>query len=95
VAALSFSTSPQSGRSHFSTCECLDRMLTVRRVETELHGFVDHCNGHRPHRLLGQPPPQPKGVMLTGLKYVDRSSVGRTDQAAGLIHRYCLVARRG
>ena len=39
--------------------ECLDRMLIVggRHLGAVVHDLVDHCNGHRPHRSLGQLPP--------------------------------------
>ena len=40
--------------------ECLDRMLVVNRrhLEAVLREYVDHYNRHRPHRSLGQLPPQ-------------------------------------
>jgi transposase InsO family protein len=36
--------------------ECLDRMLIVnqRHLEQVLAEYVDHFNGHRPHRSLDQ-----------------------------------------
>ena len=39
--------------------ECLDRMLIFgrRHLETVVHEYVEHYNGHRPHRSLGQQSP--------------------------------------
>jgi transposase InsO family protein len=39
--------------------ECLDRLLILgrRHLEAVLAEYVDHYNGHRPHRFLGQRPP--------------------------------------
>jgi transposase InsO family protein len=36
-------------------------MLIVNRrhLETVLREFIEHYNGHRPHRSIGQRPPQP------------------------------------
>jgi putative transposase len=41
--------------------EVLDRMLIVgcRQLRSVLAEYVDHYNGHRPHRALGQAPPAP------------------------------------
>ena len=40
--------------------ECLDRLLITgrRHLEAVLREYVDHYNGHRPHRSLGQQPPR-------------------------------------
>jgi putative transposase len=39
--------------------EVLDRMLVFggRQLQAVLAEYVDHGNGHRPHRALGQAPP--------------------------------------
>ena len=39
--------------------EVLDRMLILgcRQLRSVLAEYVDHYNGHRPHRALGQAPP--------------------------------------
>jgi len=70
--------------------ECLDRMLIFgrRHLEAVVHEYVEHYNGHRPHRSLGQLPPQPKGVAPAVLKKVDPSRFKRTDRIGGLIHEY-------
>ena len=74
--------------------ECLDRMLIFgrRHLETVVHEYVDHYNSHRPHRSLGQLPPQPKGVAPAEPKNVDPSRLQRTDRLGGVIHEYRLVA---
>ena len=42
----------------------LDRMLIFggRQLRSVLAEYVDHYNGHRPHRALGQAPPLRPGV---------------------------------
>ncbi|MGO8870374.1 MAG: integrase core domain-containing protein [Acidimicrobiales bacterium] len=74
--------------------ECLDRILILgrRHLEGVLKEFVDHYNSHRPHRSLGQLPPQPKDGAPAMLESVDASRLRRTDQLGGLIHEYHLVA---
>ena len=71
--------------------EVLDRMLVVggRQLQAVLAEYVDHYNGHRPHRALGQAPPlgpaEPP-VVLTSRRILRRDRVG------GLIHEYAQVA---
>jgi len=74
--------------------ECLDRMLIFgrRHLEAVVHEYIDHYNGHRPHRSLGQLPPQPKAVAPAVLKKVDPSRLKRTDRIGGVIHEYRLAA---
>jgi transposase InsO family protein len=76
---------------------CLDRILIFgrRHLEGVVHQYVEHYNSHRPHRSLGQLPPQPKVVAPPGLENVDPSRLERTDRIGGLIHEYRLVAWRG
>ena len=71
--------------------EVLDRMLVVggRQLQAVLAEYVDHHNGHRPHRALGQAPPlgpaEPP-VVLTS------RTILRRDRVGGLIHEYAQVA---
>ena len=74
--------------------ECLDRMLIFgrRHLESVVHEYVGHYNSHRPHRSLGQLPPQPKCIALAKSENVDPSRIQRTNRLAGLVHEYRLVA---
>jgi putative transposase len=71
--------------------EVLDRMLIVggRQLQAVLAEYVDHYNGHRPHRALGLAPPlgpaEPPVVLTT-------RRVLRRDRLGGLIHEYAQVA---
>jgi putative transposase len=71
--------------------ELLDRMLIVgcRQLRSVLAEYVDHYNGHRPHRALGQAPPlgpaEPPVIPPAG-------RVARRDRLGGLIHEYAQVA---
>jgi putative transposase len=74
--------------------ECLDRMLIFgrRHLKFVVHEYVEHYNGHRPHRSLGQLPPQQNGASPAALEKVDPSRLRRSDRIGGLIHEYHLVA---
>jgi transposase InsO family protein len=74
--------------------ECLDRMLIIgrRHLEAVVHEYVEHYNGHRPHRSLGQLPPTPKDRAPTKPKDVDPSRIQRANRLGGLIHEYRLIA---
>src|ERR1022692_106600 len=64
--------------------ECLDRMLIFgrRHLEAVVHEYVEHYDGHRPHRSLGQLPPQPKGVARQcSRRSILHDSSGRTGSA--------------
>jgi putative transposase len=71
--------------------EVLDRMLIFgcRQLRAVLAEYLDHYNGHRPHRALGQAPPlgpaEPPVVLPAG-------NVARRDRLGGLIHEYAQVA---
>ncbi|MGO8869957.1 MAG: integrase core domain-containing protein, partial [Acidimicrobiales bacterium] len=77
--------------------ECLDRMLIInrRQLEMVLLEFVDHYNGHRPHRSLRQLPPQPIDEAPGESEIAGPSRLRRADRLGGLIHEYRLVASRG
>lgn len=71
--------------------ELLDRMLIFgcRQLRWVLAEYVDHYNGHRPHRALEQAPPlrpaEPPVIPPAG-------RVARRDRLGGLIHGYAQVA---
>jgi len=73
--------------------ECLDRMLIFGRrpLEAVVHEYVDHYNGHRPHRALRQlapltcDPPAPVNDPI-------HTQLRRSDAVFGLIHEYRLAA---
>ena len=71
--------------------ECLDRMLITRErhLRLVLSEYVDHYNGHRPHRTLQQNPPAGRAhpsAEVTGMR------IRRRDRLGGLIHEYAQVA---
>jgi putative transposase len=74
--------------------ECVDRMLIVsrRHLEAVVREYVEHYNGHRPHRSLGQLPPSPEDIAPTKPKNVDPSRIQRANRLGGVIHEYRLVA---
>jgi putative transposase len=71
--------------------EVLDRMLILgcRQLRAVLAEYVDHYNGHRPHRALGQAPPLGSGEPPA---FVPAGRVVRRDRLGGLIHEYAKVA---
>jgi putative transposase len=74
--------------------ECLDWLLIVNRrhLEWALRVFIDHYNGHRPHRALNLTPPAPRRrtPRLALSPRTDR--VERRDRLGGLIREYGLAA---
>ncbi|SCF03176.1 Integrase core domain-containing protein [Micromonospora coriariae] len=70
--------------------ECTDRMLIAgeRHLSSVLTEYIKHYNGHRPHRSLGQRPPNPPPQV------VDLSSarVQRRPILGGLINEYSHAA---
>jgi len=71
--------------------ELLDRMLIVgcRQLRSVLAEYVDHDNGHRPHRALEQEPPLRPGVPVT---VAPPARIMRRDRLGGLIHEYAQAA---
>jgi transposase InsO family protein len=47
--------------------ECTDRLLIFneRHLRTVLSEYVQHYNGHRPHRALHQRPPDPRSEVIS------------------------------
>ena len=70
--------------------ECLDRLLIIgtRHLTAVLREYIDHYNGHRPHRALHQQPPA--GGTPPRSEAVIRPL--RRDPLGGLIHEYVQVA---
>jgi hypothetical protein len=73
--------------------ECLDWILIVGRSQLErvLQVYVEHYNGHRPHRGLGLVAPQPRSVLRVAVP-PDPLRVHRRDRLGGLIHEYSVAA---
>jgi putative transposase len=71
--------------------EVLDRMLILgcRQLRSVLAEYVDHDNGHRPHRALGQAPPRGPGEPIV---LAPAGRIVRRDRLDGLIHEYAQVA---
>jgi putative transposase len=70
--------------------ECTDRILIAgpRHLRHVLGEYVDHYNTHRPHRTLGQTPPDGRAAPAPP----DKLRVLRRDRIGGLIHEYSQVA---
>jgi len=71
--------------------QCLDHLLIVgpRHLGRVLSKFVEHYNGHRPHRALGLVAPEPR---CSETRPAGLGQIVRRDVLAGLIHEYDLVA---
>ncbi len=74
--------------------ECFDRILIFNRrhLGAVVHEYVEHYNRHRPHRSLGQQPPQPQDRASARPTNVDPSWLKRASRLGGVIHEYRLVA---
>lgn len=70
--------------------ECTDRMLIVgeRHLAAVLSEYVAHYNGHRPHRSLGQQPPNPAPHVVD----LNAARVQRRAILGGLINEYSQAA---
>jgi len=69
--------------------ECLDRILIVgeRHLRAVLTDFVDHYNSHRPHRSLGQRPPDGHDDAIRAGPAPD-ARIERKELLGGLINEY-------
>jgi hypothetical protein len=67
--------------------ECTDRLLVTgeRHLRVVLDEYVRHYNDHRPHRTLGQQPPNPPRAHTSR---VDTARVERRPILGGLINEY-------
>jgi putative transposase len=74
--------------------ECLDWLLIANRrhLERVLRTFIDHYNGHRPHRCLGLAAPDRATVVPLPSRPTKVSGVVRRDRLGGLIHEYRAAA---
>lgn len=74
--------------------ECLDWILIRgrRHLEHVLGVYVDHYNGHRPHRSLGLRPPRPEQPTLRLITPARQDAVQRRDRLGGLVHEYTRAA---
>lgn len=70
--------------------ECTDRLLIVneRHLATVLAEYTAHYNGHRPHRSLGQQPPNPAPHVVD----LNAARVHRRPILDGLINEYSQAA---
>lgn len=70
--------------------ECTDRMLTLgeRHLTKVLTEYTEHYNGHRPHRSLGQRPPNPPPQVVD----LNAARVQRRPILGGLINEYSQAA---
>jgi hypothetical protein len=74
--------------------ECLDWLLIInhKHLEHVLRVFVEHQNGHRPHRAHTLKPPDPRLPTLRLTPSPPPGHVERQDRLGGLIHEYQLAA---
>jgi putative transposase len=74
--------------------ECLDWLLILNRrhLERVLRVFIQHYNGHRPHRSLNFTPPDRQQPTLRPVRSPRPDDVERRDRLGGLIHEYSLAA---
>ena len=70
--------------------ECTDRILIVgeRHLTTVLAGYTSHYNGRRPHRSVGQQPPNPAPHLVD----LNAARVQRRPVLGGLINEYAQAA---
>ncbi len=74
--------------------ECLDWLLILNRrhLERVLRVFVEHYNGHRPHRALDLMPPDPQRPRPRLATSARPDDIERRDRLGGLIHEYGFAA---
>jgi putative transposase len=70
--------------------ECLDSILILNRghLERVLRVYIDHYNGHRPHRALKLVPPAPAAPTLRLVDTGPDRPIHRRELLGGLIHEY-------
>lgn len=70
--------------------ECLDWLLIANRrhLERVLGTYVEHYNGHRPHRALRLAAPDHANVAALPSKPPCRTRVNRRERLGGLVNEY-------
>jgi len=73
--------------------ECFDWLLILNQqhLERGLPAFIDHYNGHRPHRALSLRPPEASTSTRTPSESGDARIV-RRDRLGGVVHEYVRAA---
>jgi putative transposase len=74
--------------------ECLGWLLILNQQHFErvLDVFVEHYNGHRPHRALAPNPPRPTRRPSPPATEWGEAGVQRRDRLGGVVHEYVLAA---
>jgi transposase InsO family protein len=73
---------------------CLHRLLILNQPHLEriLDVFVDHYNGHRPHRALSLTPPEARRPSVASTPASGDARIVRRDRLGGVVHEYVLAA---
>ena len=73
--------------------ECLDWLMILNQphLERTLEAFIDHYNGHRPHRALSLTPPEATRPGPTPSVSGD-ARILRRDRLGGVVHEYVRAA---
>jgi putative transposase len=73
--------------------ECFDRLLILNQqhLERVLQAFIDHYNGHRPHRALSLTPPEARRPTPMPSASGD-ARILRRDRLGGVVHEYVRAA---
>jgi hypothetical protein len=68
--------------------ECLDWLLVLyaEHLEHVLRAFIDHDNGHRPHRALALTPPTPTGPAVAEGEWRGRAASRSTWRSDSRVH---------
>ena len=74
--------------------ECLDWLLILndQHLEQVLNVFVEHYNGHRPHRALALTPPRSTRPPVAPPTEWGEALLQRRDRLGGVVHEYVLAA---
>jgi hypothetical protein len=97
VAPLQFFLTALAGwlsRQQQDVIGCLDWLLILNQQHLEriLEMFVDHYNGHRPHRALSLAPPEPKRAVPVSASALGDACILRRDAADRLCRSWNLTA---